>query len=123
MELALLDDTEKKQPRSTVDIGSWEALKILSSKVSFWVIVFNFLCGTLSFVSFFFCLFVLLCAHLWLLVGNWGFYIFLMWLPTYANSALGFNLQISGIIAITPIISCTIVSFFAGKICDMMLVC
>jgi len=78
-------------------IGNWEALRILGSHRAFWVIVFDGLCL------------------------NWGYYIFLTWLPTYVNSELGFNLQISGIIAITPNISGSVVGYISGIICDRML--
>eukprot|EP00026_Physarum_polycephalum_P005393 Phypoly_transcript_05427.p1 GENE.Phypoly_transcript_05427~~Phypoly_transcript_05427.p1 ORF type:complete len:470 (+),score=45.01 Phypoly_transcript_05427:477-1886(+) len=78
-------------------LGNKEALTILMHSKSFWNIVW---CG--------FC-------------TNWGSYIFLTWLPTYVHTELGFSVQWSGIIAITPNISCAIMAFVSGKICDIML--
>jgi len=91
--------SEKQQPhvQAGASIGNLAALKILSTKASFWVIVFNGLCL------------------------NWAYYIFLTWLPTYVHTVLGFDLQLSGIIAITPYISSAIVGFISGKSCDMMI--
>jgi len=74
-----------------------EALSILTKNSSFWFIVWGGFCT------------------------NWGIYIFLTWLPTYVHSDLDFDVQWSGIIAITPNISGAIYAFLSGKVCDAML--
>lgn len=78
--------------------GSWDALKILATKQSFWVIVFVYLCI------------------------NWGYYIMLTWLPTYVNSELGFDLYSTTFIAVTPYISNPVLGFFGSRVCDWMIV-
>jgi predicted MFS family arabinose efflux permease len=79
------------------NLGNWEALSILVMHRSFWVIVFDGLCV------------------------NWGYYIFLTWLPTYVTTELGFSLQAAGIIAITPNISSAIVGYISGAVCDQLI--
>lgn len=91
-----INEKEVEDPHSLA--ASRKALGILARNKSFWNIVW---CG--------FCL-------------NWGSYIFLTWLPTYVHSELGFSVQWSGIIAITPNISNAIVSVISSKICDHLMV-
>ncbi len=58
-----------------------------------------------------------------LITVEWGKYIFLAWLPTFVNEELGFDLQKSGVIAVTPNISSAIVGFISGKLSDILIVC
>lgn len=44
-------------------------------------------------------------------------------MPTYVNSQLHFDVQMSGIIAITPSISGALIGFISGRVCDVLLVC
>jgi len=83
---------------SSSKVGSWDALKILMTKQSFWTIVLDYLCI------------------------NWGYYIMLTWLPTYVNAELGFNLYVTTFIAVTPYISSAILGMIGGRVCDRMIV-
>jgi len=75
-----------------------QALRVLVGYASFWnIVICNF-------------------------ATNWGSYIFLTWLPTYVNEELGFDVQLSGILAITPNISNILFACGSGQLCDVLIV-
>jgi len=52
---------------------------------------------------------------------NWGFYILLMWLPTYMKETLHFDLGKSGIYTVIPYIMMAIAANFAGFLASMLI--
>eukprot|EP01129_Flabellula_baltica_P010259 TRINITY_DN4318_c0_g1_i3.p1 TRINITY_DN4318_c0_g1~~TRINITY_DN4318_c0_g1_i3.p1 ORF type:complete len:444 (-),score=56.39 TRINITY_DN4318_c0_g1_i3:1108-2439(-) len=69
---------------------------------------------------------ILACRHVWAMVishttSNWGFYIFLSWLPTYLNTELNFDLKSAGFISVLPYLMQFVSKGVAGEIGDIFI--
>eukprot|EP01114_Cavostelium_apophysatum_P018784 TRINITY_DN588_c1_g1_i1.p1 TRINITY_DN588_c1_g1~~TRINITY_DN588_c1_g1_i1.p1 ORF type:complete len:413 (+),score=50.71 TRINITY_DN588_c1_g1_i1:124-1362(+) len=67
--------------------------------------------------------FLLTSRPVWALIiayfcGTWSFYTSLMWLPTYMNEELHYDLESSGLFSFLPSLANLVTQVFAGKLAD-----
>jgi len=53
--------------------------------------------------------------------SNWGFYVLLMWLPTYMKDELHYNLDDSGVLSFLPYVALFFLSIISGRFADVLL--
>ena len=59
-----------------------------------------------------------ICSQLCFILDNWGFYVFLSWLPTYLKRELSFDLKQSGLLSFLPYLILPVISTIGGVLVD-----